>query len=169
MGHQAILYGRIQDHWEGAACRWPIVPEYNRAVLESLPAADNDWPFLTRHFFAVAPLPFHGAADRGVYRGRVIHFGASTKDEAESPEWSERFLAKLEQHVLARLLWRSAKVHVESAFAPERVYVYRADRESLHELLRALDEQRFAERVDSAMRWTRRQEAGTPGRPDWLL
>jgi hypothetical protein len=157
VGHQAILYGRIQEHWEGSGTRWPMVPEYNRAVLEGLPDGDDRWPFLTRHMFAVAPRPFHGAMDRGQYRGYVIHFAASTKDDPQDPGWPERFLNKLEGLVLSRMLWSTARVHFESLFFPEHDVHYDVDPESLGSLYAELSEGRFAARTVAEAKWTRQE------------
>jgi hypothetical protein len=168
MGHQAIIYGRVQEYWEGTAASWPIVPEYNRAVLESLPDEDRDWPFLTRHMFAVAPRPFHGGGDRGFYRGHIVHFACSLKDEPGRSEHWDKFLHKLESTVLQRLLWVSAKVHIESLFHPERTYLYRADADSLGEVLWELKETGFARRLVSEVRWSRREWEEGAARLDWL-
>ena len=168
MGHQAIIYGRIQEHWEGTSARWPITPEYNRCVLEALPDRDDHWPFLTRHMFAVAARPFHGDMDRGDYRGSVIHFAASTKDDPEESKWPEWFLIKLEQLVLKRLLWSSAKVHFESAFFPDRAVLYEVDRESLAALHAELGRNRFGERVENEVRWGRREMKTITERASWL-
>lgn len=168
LGHQAILYGRIQEYWEGTGARRPIAPEFNRAVLEGLPDRDDDWPFLTRHMFAAAARPFHGDIDRGAYRGSILHFAASTKDDPAEPGWPERFLAKLEELLLKRCLWSSAKVHFESSFFSERVFLYEVDRESLGALLGELAEGRFGARPEGEVRWTRRELPGDGERPRWL-
>jgi hypothetical protein len=168
VGHQAIVYGRIQEYWEGSGARWPLVPEYNRGVLEALPDGDDRWPFLTRHMFAAPARPFEGAMNRGHYRGSVIHFAASTKDDPADPGWPERFLGKLEELVLGRLLWRSARVHFESVFFPERAYHYDVDEESLGMLYGELGEVRFGERVEATVGWSRREVGGSGERPTWL-
>ncbi|MFO0957003.1 MAG: hypothetical protein U0800_05985 [Isosphaeraceae bacterium] len=168
MGYQAILYGRIQEDWEGTGARWPIVPEYNRAVVEGLPDGDDQWPFLTRPMFGVAARPFRGGIDRGMYRGSIIHFAASTKDDPEETDWPERFLAKLEERLLKKLLWASAKVHFESAFFPERIFLYEVDGESLAGLYRELDVARFGEGLGAEVRWARREVAAAGVRPRWL-
>uniref|UniRef100_A0A7C4QNP6 Uncharacterized protein n=1 Tax=Schlesneria paludicola TaxID=360056 RepID=A0A7C4QNP6_9PLAN len=169
MGHQALVYGRIQEDWEGTGSRWPIAPEYNRAVLEGLPDSDDQWPFLTRHMFAVAARPICGANHRGWYRGYVIHFAASLKDDPEDPGWPDRFLDKLEGLVLRRMLWLSAKVHFESVFFSERVFLYEVDRESLGGLYDELGSVRFGERVEGEVRWARRELQEIGCRPTWLL
>lgn len=169
MGHQAIIYGRVQEYWEGSGVSWPIVQEYNRAILESLPDVDRDWPFLTRHMFAVAARPFHGGSERGFYRGHVIHFACSLKDEPGRFDHWDEFLRKLESTVLRRLLWKSTKVHIESIFRPERTYLYQADASSLGEVLRELDEVGFARRLMAEVRWSRREwEDRLADRSDWL-
>jgi hypothetical protein len=168
MGHQAIIYGRIQEDWEGTGERWPVAPEYNRAVLESLPDEDQNWPFLTRHMFGAACRPFHGAADRGLYRGSIIHFGASLKDDSDDADWPDRFAAKLEELVLKRLLWTSARLHVETSFFPERVIAYRVEAESLNEMYRELSLSCFGERIVSEARWQRRDLSVTECGGDWL-
>ena len=53
MGHQAIIYGRIQGERDYSQGRRTRIHEYNAAVVHSLPDRDEGWPFLTRHMFAV--------------------------------------------------------------------------------------------------------------------
>jgi hypothetical protein len=168
MGHQAIIYGRIQEIWEGTSTRWPKVPEYNQCVLEALPDEDEHWPFLTRHLFAVAPRAYHGNAQRGEYRGRIVHFAVSLNGDPHDREWPAKFLSKLEQNVLTRLLWKSAKVHFESALFAEKVFVYQSDPESIGALQIELAEKRFGERVDSEVTWNRQELAGLELRSSWL-
>jgi hypothetical protein len=168
MGHQAIIFGRIQEDWEGNRARWPATPEYNDGVLESLPNEDNHWPFLTRHMFAVAQRAFHGNGDRGEYRGRVIHFAASLKDDPAHCDWPMAFLSKLEQIVLRRLLWKSARVHFESTFFAERVFVYQSDPGSIAALHNEIALNRFGERIESESIWERLEVPGAEGRIHWL-
>ncbi len=153
MGHQAIIYGRIQEAWEGTQARWPITPEYNESVLENLSDEDDQWPFLTRQMFAVAPRAFRGNTDRGEYRGRIIHFAASLKDSSEGDDWPRAFMVKLEREILTKILWTSAKVHFESTFFGERVFVYRSRRESIAALQAELELKRFGERMDATVTW----------------
>jgi hypothetical protein len=153
MGHQAIIYGRIQELWDGTLTRWPKTAEYNQGILEALPGEDDVWPYLTRHMFAVMPRAFRGNADRGEYRGRIIHFASSLKDSNGSADWPRSFLNKLEREVLSKLLWVSAKVHFESVFFKERIFVYRSQQESLVRLQAELEERRFGERTDVSVTW----------------
>lgn len=169
MGRQAIVYGRIQEDWEGSAVRRPETPEYNQCVLESLPDEDDRWPFLTRHMFAVAHRAYQGNADRGEYRGRIVHFAASFKDDPDDPDWPMMFLAKLERLLLSRLLWRSAKVHFESTVFAERVFQYESDAATQASLRQALAESRFGERFDVAAGWERRELPGTTTREGRFL
>lgn len=162
------MYGRIQEDWEGTGTRWPIAPSYNRAVLEGLPDSDDRWPFLTRHMFSVAARPLQGGCARGWYRGQIIPFAASTKDDPDTPRWPEQFLGKLEDLVLKRLLWSSARVHFESMFFPERVFLYNVDPESLGSVYDELSTVRFGERIVSEVRWARRELPGIACRPTWL-
>jgi hypothetical protein len=168
MGHQAIIYGRIQEIWEGTGTRWPTVPEYNQAALESLPDEDEHWPFLTRHLFAVAPRAYYGNAQRGEYRGRIIHFAASLNGDPHERDWPAKFLSKFEQLVLRRLLWKSAKVHFESALFAEKIFVYQADLESIGALQIELAEKRFGERIDSEVTWQKQELDGPELRSLWL-
>jgi hypothetical protein len=118
--------------------------------------------------FAVAARPIHGAGHRGWYRGYVIHFAASFKDDPGDPRWPDRFLDKLEGLALKRMLWLSAKVHFESVFFSERVFLYEADRESLGVLYDELGSGRFGERTESEVRWSRREPREIGSRPTWL-
>src|SRR5262249_32644835 len=104
MGMESIVYGRI----EGASYRgnnYRRLQDLNRAVIESLPEED-DWPFLTRHLFALpGPWP-HG----GLYRCQVIHFGGSFKGlEDDWRRWRDKFEA-----LLRRLYWFSVRLHLET-------------------------------------------------------
>ena len=60
MGHQGIIYGRIQTDRDASKATSPSLHEYNAIVLRSLPDRDDDWPFLTRHMFGVAEHPYQG-------------------------------------------------------------------------------------------------------------
>ena len=163
MGHRAIVYGRVQSDREPSQATSPSLHEYNAIVLRSLPDRDDDWPFLTRHMFGVAEHPY-----QGLYKSQVIHFGASFKDEpGQAGPW-DLWLSKFEALLLRKLSWISAIVHVETEFRPERVYVYRVDRESLGEL--QLEVQQFGRGPTvSEVRWQRHQFDITQWRPDWLL
>jgi hypothetical protein len=118
--------------------------------------------------FAVAARSLQGASRRGWYRGHVVHFAASTKDDPKDLVWPERFLDKLEGLVLKRMLWLSAKVHFESVFFSERVFLYEVNRESLGGLYGELDLVRFGERVESEVGWARRELKEIGCRPIWL-
>ena len=167
MGHQAIVYGRIQETWEGTSVRWPKSPAHNECVLSRLPDEDQVWPFLTRHMFALLPQANLGP-DRGCYRGRSIHFAANLKEDPNDPNWPLAFLQKLEQLVLSKLLWRSAKVHFESAFFPERVFVYRSDPESLAMVHAELEMCYFAEQIGSTVTWKREESHMLVDKHPWL-
>jgi hypothetical protein len=167
MGHQAIIYGRIQGDREYARGYRTWTHEYNAAVVRSLPDRDEHWPFLTRHMFAVAEHRVDRDSDRGLYKSQVIHFGASLKDEPKEEVHWEKWLAKFESLLLKKLAWISAKVHLETDLRPERVYLYRVDRESLAELL--LEGVQFGIPTVSQVRWVRQHFDVQEGREDWLL
>jgi hypothetical protein len=164
MGHQAIIYGRIQGDRESSRPKSPSLHEHNAIVLRSLPDRDDDWPFLTRHMFAVAEHPY----DQGLYKSQVIHFGASFKDEPEKDRHWDLWLSKFEGLVLKKLSWISATVHVETELRPARVYVYRVDRESLGELQFEVEQFGRGATVGE-VRWQRQQFDISQWRPDWLL
>lgn len=168
MGHQAIIYGRIQEPWQGSYVRWPTTPEYNDGVLESLPDVDDHWPFLTRHMFHVAPRAYRGNSDRGEYRGRIVHFAASLKDSIKGEDWPLEFLVKLEREVLGKLLWNSAKVHFESTFFGERLYLYQSRQESIAALQAELETKQFGERIDATMSWNRQEVTQIRTDTNWL-
>ena len=115
MGHEAIIYGRIEGaHWNlGERFSW--THELNEQVIANIQTKD-EWPWLVRGMFA---LP--SAWPMGTYRSQIIHFGASLKDEpADEAVW-EAFTAKFEA-VLRTLYWQSAVLHLETDFIPHRTY-----------------------------------------------
>jgi hypothetical protein len=133
MGHQAIVYGRIQGARNPQGDSTASVHRYNRAVLQGIADLDDSWPFLTRHMFSTAEDRIPQAADRGLYRGQIIHFGASFKDDPKSESHWFDWLGKFEG-VLKQLLWVTAKVHIETDFSPEKLYLYRVSRDALAEM-----------------------------------
>jgi hypothetical protein len=167
VGHQAIIYGRIQGCREFSQGLPTEVYEYNAAIVRSLPDRDEEWPFLTRHMFAFAERSPEGGNDRGLYKSQVIHFGVSFKDDpnpvGRSEVW-EAWLGKFEELLLKNLAWVSAKVHIESDFDSERVYVYRVDREAHGALLAHLGNTTLYE-----ARWQRSQFDLRDWKQDWLL
>ena len=163
MGHQAIVYGRIQSDREPSQATAPSLHEHNAIVLRSLPDSDDEWPFLTRHMFGVVEYPY-----QGLYKSQVIHFGASLKDEPTREGHWDTWLSKFESLLLRKLSWVSAVVHVETDFRPGKVYVYRVDRSSLGEL--QLEVEQFGRgHAVSEVHWERQQFDVTQWRPDWLL
>jgi hypothetical protein len=105
MGFESIVYGRIEGAtYRAAGQQFRQLQKLNRQVIRSLPLMD-EWPFLTRHMFAL-PGPFpHG----GLYRCQVIHLGASFKElEGDLSIWLGKFEA-----VLRRLYWFSARLQLE--------------------------------------------------------
>ncbi|MCU0877414.1 MAG: hypothetical protein MUF06_06470 [Pirellulaceae bacterium] len=79
---------------------------------------------------------------------RIIHFAASLNGDPHDWDWPAKFMSKFENLVLARLLWKSAKVHFESAVFTEKIFVYQSDPESLGKLENELAGKRFGERTD---------------------
>jgi hypothetical protein len=115
MGHEAIIYGRIEGaHWEfGERFSWTY--ELNQVAIASIPLADK-WPWLVQGMFALpSPWPM------GTYRSQIIHFGASIKDAPGEEEVWDSFTAKFEA-VLRTLYWWSAVLHLETDFIPHRIY-----------------------------------------------
>jgi hypothetical protein len=167
VGHQAIIYGRIQGERYAVQGRRTGVHEYNAEVIRSLPDRDENWPFLTRHMFAFAEHRMGGDADLGLYKSQVIHFGASLKDEPNEEVHWEKWLAKFEGLLLKKLAWISAKVHLETQLRPERIYIYRSESSSLGELRFELEQ--FGSAAVSEVRWERQQFDSPVGRVDWLL
>ena len=77
-------------------------------------------------------------------------------------------MSKFESLLLKKLSWVSAIVHIETAFRPERLYVYRVDRESLGEL--QIEVEQFGRGATvSEVRWQRLHFDNTQWRPDWVL
>jgi hypothetical protein len=167
VGHQAIIYGRIQSERATMQGRPTRTHEYNAAVLRSLPDRDEVWPFLTRHMLSLSEHRVDWDSDRGLYKSQVIHFGASLKDEPDKEDHWDKWLAKFEGLLLKKLAWISAKVHLETDFRPERVYLYRVNRESLEELLLELEQAGWP--TVSEVRWDRQQFDIQEWREDWLL
>jgi hypothetical protein len=119
MSHEAILYGRII----GATGRpgtdgYFALHERNRVALNRLPKED-DWPWLIRGMFA---LP--AGHPQGTFRRKVIHFGASIKDDPNNRGIWDEWLGKFEC-LLRQLYWRSAVVHLSTDFEPDRVFEWR--------------------------------------------
>jgi hypothetical protein len=115
MGHEAIVYGRIEGaHWRVGE-HFARTYALNQQAIANIPATD-EWPWLVRGMFAPpAPWP------RGTYRSQIIHFGASLKDDpADEAVWAS-FTAKFEA-VLRTLYWHSAVLHLETDFIPHRTY-----------------------------------------------
>jgi len=165
MGHQAIVYGRIQGT-KSPNPRFNVFHHYNRGVLEDrLPDKDDDWPFLTRHMFSIAELsiPF---SDRGIYKSHIIHFGGSLKDDPDEERHWDLWLDKFEL-LLRHLVWVSAKVHIETDFRPERVYIYRSDSEALTKMRENILE--MGHMCELSMTWRREQVEITDIHEDWLL
>ena len=114
MGHEAIIYGRI----EGVAWRsdrYRLLQGRNSAVLARLPE-DDPWPALVRGMFSL-PVPW----PTGTYRQQVIHFGGSFKDEpGDTAAWAA-WVGKFEG-LLRQLCWLTAVVHLETEFGPPRTW-----------------------------------------------
>ena len=135
MGHQVIIYGMVEGASLGGqgSRGFRVQQAHNESVIDNLPTDDN-WPWLTRAMFA---LP--GSNPLGTYREQIIHFGLSIKDRppispnsAYDPEhgwpkadrkcvygWIEKF-----EHLLRKLFWYGADVHVSTEFEPDRVFCY---------------------------------------------
>jgi hypothetical protein len=140
VGHQAIIYGRIQGARESAKGLTGCLHTHNAAPIQTLPDRDEQWPFLARHLFGLADHLLDWDADRGLYKSQVIHFGASFKDEPREEAHWKNWLIKFEGLLLKKLVWESAKVHCETDSRQERVYLYRARPESVRDLLVELEQ-----------------------------
>lgn len=81
----------------------------NRRVIASLPASDDDWPFITRGMFGMQSL--RTSFDRCIaqYENQVIHFAGDYKNMyVLEADWLTKF-----ETLLARLYWSSVVVMVE--------------------------------------------------------
>ena len=157
MGYKLIVYGRIEGARDPNRDRDAAYPgavyHYNRCALEALPDTDDEWPYLTRHMFAVASPSLEGGFDRGLFQGQIIHFGASLKADRLDQELQGLWLAKFETHLLKSLIWQSAGVHFEHELQTRATVHYKATQESLDE---ALDEFRqVGSKVQAEMDWRR--------------
>lgn len=120
MGHASIVYGNIiatawksEDHSK--------LHRLNAAVIESLPAIDDQFPWITKGMFLVP------ADTQGIYRDQVIVFGASYKSvEYEWSEWLEKF-----ESILKKLFWISATIHLETELFGDHKYEWLADCERM--------------------------------------
>ena len=117
MGHEAIFYGAIEGATYTNDENFRFLQERNRHVVEALPVKD-DWPWLTRHIFAMpAEYP------QGTYRSQVIHFGLSLKDDPHDRSCFDPWFQKFER-LLRQLYWYSALVHLETEFEPPRRFLW---------------------------------------------
>jgi hypothetical protein len=109
MGIGVVVQGYI------AAPGWPPQPpslrvyRLNKAVIQSLPTVDQDWPFIPRSMFALAP--YGGKLERRApqHEHMLIHFAASYKNMyALEAAWVHKF-----ERILARLWWTEAVAYCE--------------------------------------------------------
>ena len=140
MGHEAIVYGVIV----GASYRigedYRLLQDYNAAIIRKL-RTEDDWIWLVRSAFA---LP--GQYPQGTYRRQIIHFGLSIKDDPSDRGCWDIWFEKFEE-VLKRLYWLSAKVHIETDFEPDRMFIYLPTDESLTDL--------YADKPSPISKWRR--------------
>ena len=135
MGYFSIIYGRIQGARDMTGNNnSPHIGKlyaHNRFAVESLPDTDDDYPYLTRHMFALAHPRLGFSYDRGIIRYQIVHFGACLKVDSVDTRFADDWLRKFEERVLSILVWKTAIVHFEHEVAGERVARYRAKPSSL--------------------------------------
>jgi hypothetical protein len=116
--------------------------------------------------FAVAENSIPDTRDRGLYKSQIIHFGASFKDIPDQDAHWDDWLTKFEA-ALTHLLWISAKVHIETDFRPERIYLYRNNLETLREMLAEVEHTGYL--LETHATWTRDVIDRSDIEEDWLL
>lgn len=71
---------------------------HNKAVIQSLPELDKDWPFIVRSMFALSPYRTKLEVSVPQYEHMLIHFAASYKDMyLLSADWILKFEAILKK------------------------------------------------------------------------
>ena len=114
MGHEAIVYGRINGATWHVGDGFRRMYDLNRDALAAVPEEDNH-PWVVRGIFALpAPYP------QGFYRRQIIHFGLSLRDFPDEQDRWDVWLGKFER-VLRGLYWWKATAHFETDFGPPRV------------------------------------------------
>ncbi len=114
MNHESIVYGCIKDEAEVDVAERRRV---NQLALEGLAPADT-WPVLSREMFSTS-----GNAGDISFHTDVTHFGASYQGiEYEWKLWLEQF-----EHLLRKMYWVSATVHLETDISGTHTFVWEAD------------------------------------------
>jgi hypothetical protein len=103
--------------------------------------------------FSVAMLKLEENYDRGIYKGHIIHFGASLKVDPANTDFADQWLQKFEQQLLTPLVWHTATVHFEHETAGKCTVSYTADIGSLREVYD--DFLAVGSRVEARIQWER--------------
>ncbi len=107
MGIGIIIHGYIESLGFGSQKESKRVYRHNKAVINSIPDINDDWPFFTKRMFSVLPLRTSFNENIPQYDSLVISFGASYKNMyILEAEWINKFEA-----LLKKLCWESAIVY----------------------------------------------------------
>ena len=103
--------------------------------------------------FSSAVLKLDWNYDRGIYKGQIIHFGASLKVDPANTDFADQWLQKFEQQLLTPLVWVTAMIHFEHEIAGKCAVSYAAEMSSVTQVW---DEFRdVGSRVEASMQWVR--------------
>ncbi len=106
MGMGVNIFGYISCPGYGRQAEDQRVFRHNRRVIEHLPEADSERPFITKTMFSLLPLPKDPDVGIPQYENELIHFAASYRNMfVIEAEWLSKF-----ESILARLCWYSATV-----------------------------------------------------------
>lgn len=165
MGYLAVVYGYVEclAHLPGSAeaAHHSAVVLHNLRAIESIPDADPEYPFLTRHMFALAMPRLDASPDRGLLR-QIVHFGASIKVGMEDTRFSDRWLQKFADSVLRHLVWERAAVHFRHEIKGERVDHFEVDPPSLRAVLHEFSA--TGRWMLAGLKWTVQHHGGFRGR-----
>lgn len=110
----AVVYGYLECLANDAAIAGLTISSHasvhNLRALQSLPDSDTEYPFLSRHMFAVALPDLEDNYRRGIIR-QIVHFGASLKVDPQDQGFVDQWILKFESLVLPRFVWIDAVVH----------------------------------------------------------
>lgn len=143
-----VVYGHLRFDEANSEPFSPQVHAFNAAFITAFRQVDAEPPFLTRTMFRIVPQLGEHELAAGP---QMIRFATDLKREPR--EVADRWIAKLEEMVLPRLAWRSARITIAIDAVPAQVLEYAAESSSLADLLRAVD--RGGDVRSTPLRWTR--------------
>ena len=118
MDQESIVYGCIKDDLLSTDSGRR---KTNRDAMLALPESDQ-WNFITRNMFSVPNFDLIKG-----YQTEIMHFGASYRAvEYEWEGWIKEF-----EHLLSKMYWMSAVVHLETELSGAHTFYWEA-RDSYH-------------------------------------